>query len=144
MFVLEDLAARGRSLGHYCCPRFHVRGDLYMHSVITEAQCVSNEKFNETLSVDRGQGLRRIMKSPISSRSMGCFSLLHSMLTESSIIPSATAGPQNRDNTASTEAKRRHYRLMTRHRDPCLLSPQLCSLLCCLPSFSVLHDTCCK
>lgn len=27
---------------------------------------------------NQGQGLRRIMKSPISSRSMGCFSLLHS------------------------------------------------------------------
>ncbi len=62
-------------------------------------QVVTNEKFNETLSMDRGQGLRRIMNSPISSRSMGCFSLLHSTLTESSIITSATAGPKSRDSS---------------------------------------------
>lgn len=70
-----------------------------MHSVITEAQCVTNEKFNETLSMDQGQGLRRIMKSPISSRGMGCFSLLCGMLTESSIIMSATAGLPSRDGS---------------------------------------------
>lgn len=45
-----------------------------MHSVIIEAQCVSNEKFNETLFVDQGQDLKRIMKSPISSHIIGCFS----------------------------------------------------------------------
>lgn len=71
-----------------------------MHSVITEAQCVINEKSNETLYMDQGQSLRQIMKSPISSRSMGCFSLLHSMLTESSIIPNTTAGPQSTDSIA--------------------------------------------
>ncbi len=41
-----------------CCPSFHVWGDLYMHSVITEAQCVTNEKFNETLSMDQRPGPR--------------------------------------------------------------------------------------
>lgn len=45
-----------------------------MNSVITDAQCVANEKFND----DQGQGLRQIMKSSISFRSMGRFSLLHS------------------------------------------------------------------
>lgn len=51
-----------------------------MHSIIIDAQCVTNEKFNETLSrtSGQGQGLRRIMKSPISFHCMGCFSLLHS------------------------------------------------------------------
>lgn len=29
-----------------------------MHSVITEAQCVTNEKFNETLSMDQRPGPR--------------------------------------------------------------------------------------
>lgn len=62
---------------------------------------------------NQGQGLRRIMKSPISPRSMGCFSLLHSMLTESSIILSTTAGPQSRDNTTQAAAQKRHYRWMT-------------------------------
>lgn len=61
-----------------CCPSFHVLDDFYMHSVIIEAQCVSNEKFNETLFMDQGQDLRRIMKSPISSHIMACFSLVHS------------------------------------------------------------------
>lgn len=78
-----------------------------MHSVITEAQCVINEKSNETLYMDQGQSLRQIVKSPISSHSMGCFSLLHSMLMESSIIPSATAGPRSTDNIAWAGAKKK-------------------------------------
>lgn len=57
-----------------CCPSFHVSDDFYVHSVIIESQCVSNEKFNETLFVDQGQDLKRIMKSPISSHIIGCFS----------------------------------------------------------------------
>lgn len=66
-----------------------------MHSVIVETQSISNEKFNETLFMDQGQDLRRIMNSPISSHIMGCFALLRStveLLTESSIVQSATAG----------------------------------------------------
>lgn len=41
-----------------CCPSFYVWGDLSVHSVITEAQCVTNEKFNETLSMDQQPGPR--------------------------------------------------------------------------------------
>lgn len=49
-----------------------------MHSVITEAVCAPNEKFNETLSMDQRPGQRSQTESPISARSMGLFSLLHS------------------------------------------------------------------
>lgn len=43
---------RDAARAHCCRPSFHVWGDLYMHLVITEAQCVTNEKFNETPSMD--------------------------------------------------------------------------------------------
>lgn len=62
----------------FCCrPSFHVLGDLYMHSVLTKVQCLSNENLYETLSMNQDQDLRRIMKSSISSHIMGSFSLFH-------------------------------------------------------------------
>lgn len=83
-----------------------------MHSVITEAQCVTNEKFNETLSMDQGQGLRRIMKSLISSRSMGRFSLLHSTDTCGILYYPELHSCATEQRQHNSE-KKRHYRLMT-------------------------------
>lgn len=116
-----------------------------MHSVITEAQYVTNEKFNETLSMDQQPGPR-----PQTDYEIPYFLSQHGaffhyctvrMLTESSIILSSTAGPQSRDNTTQAGAKKRLYRLMTVNTEPCH-SIQLWSLLYCLASLYFYKDTC--
>lgn len=100
---------------HCCCPSFHVWGDLYMHSVITEAQCVTNEKFND----DQGQGLRLWnLLFPLAAWGIFHYCTVRT-LTESSIIPSSAAGLQSSDNATQAGAKKRHYRLMTGNTEPC-------------------------
>lgn len=91
---------------------------------------------------DQGQGLRRIMKSPISSRSMGRFSLLHStgaygILYYPELHSWATERRHN--NTTQAGAKKRHYRLVSANTDPCHFI-QLWSSLCCLASFYFYKD----
>lgn len=120
MFQSEALTAQG------CCPSLlslPLGGDLYIHWVITAAQCVTNEKLNETLRVDQrqGQGLSRIMKSPISSRSTGRFSLLHSMDAYRILYYFSAQQLCQRAMTTRLrlQPKRDIYSIMTGETDPC-------------------------
>lgn len=59
----------------FCCPFFHDVICICIQSL--QKLCVSLMRSLMRLppwTSNQGQGLRRIMKSPISSRSMGCFS----------------------------------------------------------------------
>lgn len=88
LFHLPSTNALIRGLGN---TGMHPGSVVVVSPVMSEEICICIESLQK-LSVslmrslmrlslrtsDQGQGLRRIMKSPIFSRSMGCFSLLHS------------------------------------------------------------------
>lgn len=117
-------STRDAALACCCCPSFHVWGDLYMHSVITEAQCVTNEKFNETLSMDQRPGPRPQTDYEISyflSQYEVFFISAQYGRLRNPLLSCSTAVPQCTDNTTWALTEQRHCKLMGGNTDWCHL-----------------------